>query len=238
MMNQQELNQLVDKTKDFNPQQIIKLAFDLYGEKLTFATSMGAEDQVITDMIQKLKLPISIFTLDTGRLFPETYSLIDKTNMHYGIKIKVFFPQSDAVQSMVNAKGINLFYESIENRKECCNVRKIEPLKRAFKGSEAWICGLRREQSVTRTQVEAFEWDAFNSLVKINPLFKWSEAMVWEYLKTNSVPYNKLQDQGFLSIGCQPCTRAVAKGEDVRAGRWWWESPEHKECGLHAKPKH
>jgi phosphoadenosine phosphosulfate reductase len=206
-----------------------------FGNKIALSNSMGLEDQVLTDMICKIDKSTKIFTLDTGRIFPETYDLIDRTNKRYGIKIQLYFPDADRVERMVNEKGVNLFFDSIENRKECCHIRKIEPLKRAFKGLEVWICGLRRDQSVTRTDVDVLEWDENNGLLKFNPLVDWTEEEMWEYIKQNKVPYNRLHDKGFPSIGCQPCTRAIAKGEDIRAGRWWWEDPDSKECGLHAK---
>lgn len=174
-----------------------------------------------------------IFTLDTGRIFPETYSLIERTNAKFGIRMEVLFPDYRLVEQMVARGGINLFYDSIESRKECCRVRKIEPLERAFKGLKVWVCGLRREQSVTREAMQAVEWDAGHGMIKLNPLIEWSEAQTWEYIRARGVPYNKLHDKGFPSIGCQPCTRAIEPGEDLRAGRWWWESPEQKECGLH-----
>jgi phosphoadenosine phosphosulfate reductase len=214
-------------------EDILRFFLNKYGNKIAFASSLGLEDQVLTNMICEIDKTVQIFTLDTGRLFPETYSLISRTNERYGISIRVYFPESSSVERMVNTKGINLFYESIENRKECCNIRKIEPLKRAFNGLEAWICGLRRSQSVTRSEMNLVEWDATNNLVKINPLINWSDADVTEYISTNKIPYNVLHDKGFPSIGCQPCTRAIKPGEDIRAGRWWWENPEQKECGLH-----
>lgn len=203
--------------------------------KLAFSTSLGAEDQVITHMIAGIDKTASLFTLDTGRLFYETYDLMQETNDKYGVNIKVMFPDKDAVEQMVNEKGINLFYKSVENRKLCCHIRKVEPLQRAFKGLDAWICGLRREQSVTRKEDQLVEWDANNGLIKINPLIDWTEKQVWDFIKENNVPYNKLHDEGFASIGCQPCTRAILPGEDVRAGRWWWENPNTRECGLHKR---
>ena len=215
--------------------EIIEKALGLFGNKITFATSLGAEDQVITFMISKTDKNANIITLDTGRVFPETYDLLHRTINRYGINIKSFYPDTQQVEEMVNTKGINLFYESIENRKLCCHVRKIVPLRRALTGMDAWITGLRREQSVTRTDLKIVEWDAANGLIKINPLLEWSESQVWEYIKQHDIPYNKLHDQGFPSIGCQPCTRAIEKGEDLRAGRWWWEMPDSKECGLHGK---
>jgi phosphoadenosine phosphosulfate reductase len=188
-------------------------------------------------MLQASDRNTKVFTLDTGRLFPETYELIEKTNRKYGIKIEVYFPDYRRVEEMVRTKGINLFYESVENRKLCCHIRKIEPLKRAFENLEVWICGLRKDQSVTRFFTQAVEWDETNGLIKINPLINWTEKMVWDYIRQHEVPYNTLHDKGFPSIGCQPCTRAVNKGEDIRSGRWWWEMPEQKECGLHGRGK-
>lgn len=216
-------------------EEILEKALELFGIKVTFATSMGAEDQVITHMLAKISKSANIFTLDTGRVFPETYDLLHRTVNRYGLQIKSYYPDTMQVEEMVNSKGINLFYESIENRKLCCHIRKIVPLRRALTGMDAWITGLRREQSVTRTDLKIVEWDAGNGLIKINPLLEWSEEQVWDFIKNNSIPYNKLHDQGFPSIGCQPCTRAIEKGEDLRAGRWWWELPESKECGLHGK---
>jgi len=214
-------------------EEILGKAIALFGNKITFASSLGAEDQVITYMISKIDKSVNIITLDTGRVFPETYDLLHRTVNRYGINIKSYYPYTTQVEEMVNTKGINLFYESIENRKLCCHVRKIVPLRRALQGMDAWITGLRREQSVTRTDLKIVEWDASNGLIKINPLLEWSEEQVWEFIRNNNIPYNKLHDQGFPSIGCQPCTRAIEKGEDLRAGRWWWEMPDSKECGLH-----
>ncbi len=218
-------------------EEILRNALSIFGNKITFATSLGAEDQVITYMLSKIDKSANIITLDTGRVFPETYDLLHRTVNRYGINIKSYYPDTAQVEEMVNTKGINLFYESIENRKLCCHVRKIVPLRRALHGKDAWITGLRREQSVTRTDLKTVEWDAANGLIKINPLLEWSEVQVWDYIKSNDIPYNKLHDQGFPSIGCQPCTRAIEKGEDLRAGRWWWEMPDSKECGLHEKNK-
>jgi phosphoadenosine phosphosulfate reductase len=234
-MTPQDIPYLQSQVEGKTPQEAIAWFLKEFGNKIALSNSMGAEDQVLTDMICKIDKNTTIFTLDTGRIFPETYDLIDRTNKRYGIKIQVYFPKAENVEQMVNKKGINLFFDSIENRKECCHIRKIEPLTRAFKGLDVWICGLRREQSVTRTNVNMVEWDENNGLVKFNPLVDWSEEEMWDYIKANKVPYNKLHDQGFPSIGCQPCTRAIAEGEDIRAGRWWWENPESKECGLHAK---
>jgi len=233
--NNTKFAELNSKFENATPQEIIAYFLQEYKGKIALASSLGAEDQVLTDMILKIDPTARIFTLDTGRLFPETYDVIAATNQKFNTKIEVFFPDATKVQNMVNEKGINLFYESIENRKLCCHVRKMEPLERAFAGMSAWICGLRREQSVTRKDTQYVEWDVNNQLVKINPLNLWTEQQVWDYIKQNDVPYNLLHDKNFPSIGCQPCTRAVNPGEDVRAGRWWWELPENKECGLHKK---
>jgi phosphoadenosine phosphosulfate reductase len=206
-----------------------------YKGKIALSSSLGIEDQALTHLVCKIDKSAKIFTLDTGRLFPETYDLIHRTNHKYGIKMSVYFPDATQVEVMVNSKGINLFFESVENRKLCCNLRKIEPLKRAFAGLEVWICGLRREQSVTRQNMQRIEWDEANGIIKLNPLIDWTEDEVKEFIKSNGIPYNPLHDKGFPSIGCQPCTRAIFPGEDIRAGRWWWENPDTKECGLHKR---
>jgi phosphoadenosine phosphosulfate reductase len=203
--------------------------------KIALSSSLGTEDQVLTHLVSQIDKSTTIFTLDTGRLFPETYDLIHRTNSKYGIKLAVYFPEAQKVEQMVGSKGINLFFESVENRKLCCNIRKIEPLKRAFTGLSVWICGLRREQSITRSDMQKIEWDEANGLIKLNPLIDWTEADVNHFLKEHGVPYNPLHDKGYPSIGCQPCTRAILDGEDIRAGRWWWENPETKECGLHKR---
>ena len=196
---------------------------------------MGAEDQLLTHIIATEKIPVSIFTLDTGRMFPETYSLIERTREKYGLDIAVYFPDASQVEAMVNRKGVNLFYESVENRKMCCHVRKIEPLKRALAGTECWITGLRREQSEFRQDMQLFEWDAEFNILKVNPLINFTEEEVWTFIRKENVPYNKLHDKNYLSIGCAPCTRAVQPGEDARSGRWWWEDSGKKECGLHER---
>ena len=233
MNTTQNIDLLNEKWTKLTAEEILKEALELFGDKITFATSLGAEDQVITQMLSKIDKSANVITLDTGRMFPETYDLLHRTINRYGIAIKSYYPDTAQVEEMVNTKGINLFYESIENRKLCCHIRKIVPLQRALKGKDAWITGLRREQSVTRTELKIVDWDSANGLIKINPLLEWHEEQVWDYIKNNDIPYNKLHDQGFPSIGCQPCTRAIAKGEDLRAGRWWWENPDSKECGLH-----
>lgn len=216
-----------------DPETVLRRAWETFGDGLVFATSLAAEDQVITDIIVRNGWPIPFVTLDTGRLFPETYEVLAETERRYGIKVKVFFPDRGQVEAMVAAQGINLFRESVAARKRCCFVRKIEPLRRALAPYKAWLCGLRREQSVTRAGVQVVEDDAANGLVKVNPLAAWSEQDVWGYIAARQVPYNPLHDRGYPSIGCACCTRAVTRTEDVRAGRWWWEEPEHKECGLH-----
>lgn len=217
------------------PLEVIRFFLDHYANKAGFASSMGAEDQVITQMIASVDPQAYIFTLDTGRMFPETYDLIDITSRRYKISIRVFSPQAGEVEKMVNEKGINLFYESIENRKLCCHIRKIEPLGRALKGLDIWFSGIRKEQAVTRQDLHLVEWDSLHHLIKVNPLIEWTEDQVWDYIRKNDIPFSKLHDLGFRSIGCQPCTRPVEPGEDVRAGRWWWEHPEMRECGLHKR---
>ncbi len=229
------IDELNEKLKNSSTQEIIEFFINEYKEKIALASSLGAEDQVLTDMIFKTDNTARVFTLDTGRLNPETYDVMDATNLKYSVKLEVYFPKSQEVQNLYATQGVNGHYESIENRKRCCNIRKIEPLKRALEGLEVWITGLRSAQSITREEMRLVEWDEGFNLIKVNPLINWCEKEVWDYIKTNHVPYNKLHDQGFPSIGCAPCTRAIKDGEDVRAGRWWWENPEHKECGLHKK---
>lgn len=201
----------------------------------TFANSLGAEDMVLTDLIVKSGLPIEIFSLDTGRLPLETYDLMAAVQQHYGLKLKIYFPQASTVEDYVRSHGINAFYESVDLRKACCHMRKVEPLQRALAGKKAWITGLRAQQATTRTGLPTREYDEGNQLEKFNPLADWSEKEVWTYIKQNAVPYNALHDKFYPSIGCAPCTRAISLGEDVRSGRWWWENPESKECGLHVK---
>ena len=203
--------------------------------KVSFSTSLGAEDQVISHFIAMQKLPVKIFTLDTGRLYQETYDLLAITRKKYDLDIDIYFPDPARVEEMVNAKGINLFYESIENRRLCCHIRKIEPLTRALAGMEVWITGMRKEQSVTRSGASLIEWDPVLKIIKVNPLIQWSNEMVWQYIHDHKIPVNELHLKGYPSIGCLPCTRPIQPGEDVRSGRWWWELPQFKECGLHAK---
>ncbi|MFN0293830.1 phosphoadenylyl-sulfate reductase [Pedobacter helvus] len=204
-----------------------------YQGKIVFSTSFGWEDQVVTHLIFSNNIPIKVFTLETGRLFPETYYVWNRTLEIYQRPIHAYFPQSDLLQDMVAAKGPSSFYESVENRKECCYIRKIEPLKRALAGNEIWITGIRADQSANREGMEDVEWDEGNQLFKFHPIFDWTLADVKQYIKDNNIVYNTLHDKGFPSIGCAPCTRAVREGEDFRAGRWWWEDQSKKECGLH-----
>jgi len=198
-----------------------------------FASSLAAEDMVLTDLILKAELPIAIFSLETGRLHAETLAMIDRVKETYDYDIALFRPDPLAVERYVTQNGLNAFYESVDMRKECCRIRKVEPLGRALAGKRAWITGQRRAQSATRAELAVQEDDLSHAMQKFNPLTDWSEENVWDYLRSNNVPYNALHDRGFPSIGCEPCTRAVQPGEDVRAGRWWWENPESKECGLH-----
>jgi phosphoadenosine phosphosulfate reductase len=198
-----------------------------------FASSLAAEDMVLTDMILKAGLPIAIFSLETGRLHKETLDVLAKVKAKYGHDIEVVQPRPELVEAYVTNNGLNAFYDSVDMRKECCRVRKVEPLGRALAGKKAWVTGQRRAQSTTRAELAVQEDDAAHGMQKFNPLADWSEADVWEYIRTNGVPYNELHDRGYPSIGCEPCTRAIQAGEDVRAGRWWWENPESKECGLH-----
>ena len=200
---------------------------------LVLANSLGAEDVVLTDLISKYAPGIQMFCLDTGRLPEETLKLLAEIEKKYNTHIDIYYPEAQPLQQFVKTHGINAFYESAEFRKACCQVRKLEPLARALQGKDAWITGLRKEQSVTRSDVTFVEWDAGNDLYKVNPLIEWTEKEVWDYIRAYKVPYNALHDQHYPSIGCAPCTRAISAGEDVRAGRWWWENPESKECGLH-----
>lgn len=233
-MSKEIVQALLDKTKDFSIEQTLAFLANEYKGKVVFSTSFGQEDQVITALIAKNDLPITIFTLDTGRLFQETYDVFHKTLKKYKIDIKTYFPEATAVEELLNKKGPNSFYESVENRKECCFIRKVAPLTKALEGNEIWITGLRAEQSENRNDLAAFEYDANFKLIKFNPLLKWTLEEVQDYIDANNVPQNTLHKKGFVSIGCAPCTRAIAPGEDIRAGRWSWES-SHKECGLHQK---
>ena len=228
------INTFLEKTKGFSIGETLAFLANEYKDKVVFSTSFGQEDQVITALIAKDNLPINIFTLDTGRLFQETYDVFHKTLKKYKIDIKTYFPETSAVEELINKKGPNSFYESVDNRKECCFIRKVAPLTKALKGNEIWITGLRAEQSENRNDLQEFEYDEKFQVIKYNPLLKWTLAEVQKYIDDNNVPQNALHKQGFVSIGCAPCTRAITPNEDIRAGRWWWES-SHKECGLHQK---
>ncbi len=235
MADQETVAYMLTEVADGTPEDILATAVRWFPGRVSFASSLGPEDQVITHMIAQTGLPMPIFTLDTGRLFPETYDLIARTTAHYGLTIHTYFPYGAAVEEMVDRHGVNLFRDSVELRKLCCGVRKLRPLRRAQADLDAWVCGLRSGQGATRQQVAPVEWDEAGGLVKINPLAAWDEERVWDYVRANDIPYNPLHDQGFPSIGCAPCTRAVAPGEDFRAGRWWWEDAEQRECGLHRR---
>ncbi len=224
---------LIKKIEQSTLPEAVGLVAELFPGKVVFSSSLGQEDQVLTDVIFKHNIDVSIFTIDTGRLFNETYELLDKTIARYKKSIRVFFPEASDVEEFVMVKGINSFYESVENRKECCYIRKVKPLNRALEGAKVWITGLRAGQSDNRRQMPMIEWSEEKQLFKFNPLINWSFEEVMSYLNENFVPYNSLHDKGYISIGCAPCTRAIEPGEDPRAGRWWWETSQ-KECGLHA----
>jgi phosphoadenosine phosphosulfate reductase len=220
----------------FGDKESVEILRELAGRftgKVVFTTSFGIEDQVVTDMIFRHDIPIRVITLDTGRLFEETYKVFSRTLETYRKPIQVYYPKAAGLQKFVSEKGPNCFYESVENRKMCCHIRKVEPLGRALAGMECWVTGLRASQSQNRENLQLFEWDPGFSMVKYNPLLHWSLEDCREYVRQNHVPYNVLHDRGFVSIGCAPCTRAVQPGEDFRAGRWWWEDNSRKECGLH-----
>ena len=211
----------------------LKKISSLYPVGITFSSSFSYEDQVISHEILHHHLPIKIFTLDTGRMFPETYSTWNSTNEKYNTKIKAYYPNQNSLQQLVEERGPNSFYESVQNRKDCCFIRKVEPLKRALAGNEIWITGLRSAHSSDRQDLPIVEWDESNKIIKYHPILNWSTEDVKQYIHQNHVPYNPLHDKGFVSIGCAPCTRAIRPGEDFRAGRWWWEDADKKECGLH-----
>ena len=219
-------------------QEILRWALDNFGKKIALASSFGAEDVAIIDMMVKISNEkTNVFTLETGRLNQETYDVMDDIRARYGIAINAYFPDQKEVEEMIRARGMNLMYQSIENRKLCCEIRKVHPLNRALQELDGWITGLRRDQAATRSDTKKIEIDAaHDGIIKLNPIADWSSDMVWDYIKKNNIPYNKLHDMGYPSIGCEPCTRAVQKGEDPRAGRWWWENAAAKECGLHFDP--
>jgi phosphoadenosine phosphosulfate reductase len=217
-----------------DPVAALQALAEQFPGEIVFSTSFGWEDQAITHMIFANDIPIKVFTLETGRLFPETYYVWNRTMEIYGKPVHAYYPVHHLLEEMVNAKGPNSFYESVENRKECCGIRKIEPLRRALAGNKCWITGIRAEQSPNREEMHNVEWDEGNQLIKFHPIFSWTLDEVKAFIKQYNIPYNTLHDKGFPSIGCLPCTRAVQPGEDFRAGRWWWEDQSKKECGLHA----
>lgn len=223
--------------KGKSTEEILSALSALSSEKIVFSTSLSYEDQVITHMIFSNNLNIEVFTLDTGRLFPESYSVFNSTRERYKKQIKTYYPKTEAVEKLVSSKGPNSFYESVENRKECCHIRKVEPLKRALSGKTIWITGIRAEHSANRNDMKNMEWDEGNQIIKIHPLMNWTFEETKAYINKHNIPYNPLHDRGFVSIGCQPCTRAIKGGEDFRAGRWWWEDTTKKECGLHTTIK-
>jgi phosphoadenosine phosphosulfate reductase len=234
MSQPQNLSDLEAQVGSLSAGEGLSLIAKLFPGKVVFSTSLGQEDQVITGLIASQNLPIQIFSLDTGRLFPETLELLARTESKYKTRIKVYYPQTTSVEKWVADNGINGFYESVENRKSCCFVRKVEPLKRALAGNQVWITGLRAEQSANRSDMKRVEWDEANQIIKYNPLLDWTFEEMIAHIAEHKIPYNPLHDQGFISIGCAPCTRAIFPGEDARAGRWWWEDSK-KECGLHAR---
>lgn len=231
-MDKLQINTVIQTVETLPINKAFAYLSDSFPDAMVFSTSLGLEDQVLTDILSKHSINIHIFTLDTGRLFPETYDLLDKTIAYYKQPIKVLFPDAALVEAYTQEKGINAFYESIENRKACCAIRKMIPLERALKGAKVWVTGLRADQSDNRKNMPLIAWDEEKQVFKFNPLINWSTEALNNYLKENQVPINPLHKKGFPSIGCAPCTRAIAPDEDPRAGRWWWES-SHKECGLH-----
>lgn len=227
------VSELMNELKGKAIAEQLQILANRFPGKIVFSTSFGLEDQAITHFIAANKIPVKVFTLDTGRIFPETYTTWSRTVEKYGVTISAYYPESLAVQEFVSEKGPNSFYESVENRKRCCHIRKVEPLQRALKGNKIWITGIRSEQSNNRLDMPMIEWDEVNQIIKFHPLLSWKWGQVKQYVSRNDVPYNPLHDKGFVSIGCAPCTRAVKPGEDFRAGRWWWEDNSKKECGLH-----
>lgn len=230
-----QLKELKNQLDGFSVEDQLKKLVSLFPEKVIFTTSLGIEDQVITHKLFSNNIDVKVITLDTGRLFPQTYDVFSNTIIKYNKKISVYFPEYESVEKMVTEKGPFSFYQSVENRKECCRIRKVVPLNRALKGMECWISGIRAEQSDDRNNMDWLEYDKSKNLYKFYPLFNWTFDDIKNFVKENNVPYNSLHDKGFVSIGCEPCTRAVKPGEDFRSGRWWWENDGPKECGLHIK---
>lgn len=235
MTNSETLLAALQKSADLtNLAETLKSLLAHTGElRIVFSTSFSLEDQAITHILATQNLPVRIFSLDTGRHFPETYRTLDATREKYGISPEIYFPDTAAVQKLVSEKGAYSFYTSIENRQECCRIRKVEPLKRALAHADLWLTGIRRVHSPERSNLPYAETDHDNGVVKYHPLLDWNDAQLKSFIDDNNVPYNRLQDKGFLSIGCEPCTRAVQPGASMRSGRWWWEDPDKKECGLH-----
>ena len=231
-MSQVIIQELIEKIEGKSLVEALHIVADAFPNKVRFSSAFGQEDQVITDAIFKHNIDIEVFTLDTGRLFQETYELIDQTRAKYKKPIQIFYPHSAEIEQMTSKKGMHSFYESVENRKECCYIRKVEPLKRALAGARVWVTGLRADQSENRQSFELLAWDEVHQVIKFNPILRWTYDEMLDYLKAYKVPYNTLHDKGFISIGCAPCTRTIVTGEHPRAGRWWWESSQ-KECGLH-----
>lgn len=227
------ISELFNELKGKEIAEQLRILANRFPGEVVFSTSFGLEDQAITYMIASNKLPVKIFTLDTGRIFPETYTTWSRTVEKYAITITAFYPEAVSLQEFVSGKGPNSFYESVDNRKQCCHIRKVEPLQRALKGNKIWITGIRAEQSNNRHDMPMIEWDEINQIIKFHPLLSWTWGQVKQFVSRNDVPYNPLHDKGFVSIGCAPCTRAIKPGEDFRAGRWWWEDNSKKECGLH-----
>ncbi len=233
-ISSQQLHDISTQIENLTIEEGLQFIAKEFKSGITFSTSFSFEDQAITHAIVSQQLPITIFTLDTGRLFAETYSVWNNTNEKYHTHIQAYYPQHIALEKFIHEKGPNSFYESVNNRKECCYIRKVEPLQRALAGKSIWITGLRSEHSLNRHSLNMIEWDDTNKIIKYNPLLHWSTNQVKSYIQQNHIPYNSLHDKGFISIGCAPCTRAIKEGEDFRAGRWWWEDNSKKECGLHS----
>ncbi len=230
---QEHISGLNDQIGGLNIPDALRLLTERFPQRVTFSTSFSIEEQVIAHDILQNNIPVSIFTLDTGRLFAETYYVWSTTNEKYNTRIKAYYPDRSLLEDYLDKKGPNAFYESVDNRKACCHIRKVEPLKRALKGQAVWVTGLRAEHSNDRKNLHVIEWDNNNQVIKYNPLLQWSTEEVKQYVSEHNIPYNTLHDKGFVSIGCAPCTRAIKPGEDFRAGRWWWEDSSKKECGLH-----
>lgn len=230
---QSQLHNIEYLIKDKSPEEALRLLAGQFPGKLVFSTSLGYEDQVISHMIFSNKLSVKVFTLDTGRLFNETYSVLNSTLERYKLPISVMYPQTASVEKLVTDKGPVSFYETVDNRKECCFIRKVEPLQRALKGHSIWITGIRADQSDNRQEMSQVQWDEANQIIKYHPVLNWSLEDIKSCIQKYNIPYNTLHDKGFVSIGCAPCTRAIKQGEDFRAGRWWWEKNDKKECGLH-----